>query len=358
MRIRACYSFGQVAQQITSFTLNARVLALRNNRVLIGELRYTHKTEEATTKVHKRHKRTKGTNSEKLLMCLLFFLCLLCTSIYYLSLPRLHLREALLEVRGISLVCLAFLHGLFAQRYGLFLLPGLVQRIRLRREVLERLLHFDRLVQPRHALLIVRRILVVDEIVSGLHRRTPVVRLRIANGRLQVRQRCGRDVRNLNRERHVDLLPANVYLRRVFGHRIERVFEPLLIVVQPLRFHFYTQRVFRCTVVEAAPLVRSAGEYDAPLVFSWNRVQAVTSGRELLPVDQNVVSHDELRRFIRARAPYVTIWHDRSAGRTLVLIVECRFASGGLSGQWVTPDLSTFHGRTAVSDRDVGDTDS
>src|SRR6185369_1294396 len=73
MRIRACYSFGQVAQQITSFTLNARVLALRNNRVLISELRYTHKTEEATTKVHKRHKRTKGTNSEKLFMCLLFF---------------------------------------------------------------------------------------------------------------------------------------------------------------------------------------------------------------------------------------------------------------------------------------------
>ena len=64
-----------------------------------------------------------------------------------------------------------------------------------------------------HALRIIGGVLVVEEIVPGLQRRTPVVRLRIANSILQVCQRGRCNVRHLHCEGYADLLPANVYLR-------------------------------------------------------------------------------------------------------------------------------------------------
>jgi len=92
-----------------------------------------------------------------------------------LDLTGLHVREAFLKTRGINLIGLASLHSLFAQGDCFFLLPGLVQNTRLRREVLERLFHFDRLVQPRHALLVVGTVLIVEQIVRSPQRRAPVV---------------------------------------------------------------------------------------------------------------------------------------------------------------------------------------
>ena len=127
---------------------------------------------------------------------------------------------------------------------------------------------------------------------------------------LQLGHRGCRHVRHFNRERNADLFPANVYLRRVFTNRIDIECQPFLIFVDPLWLRFNAQRVLRWIVVETAPLVRGAIEDDGPLVFTRDRVQAVTSGRQLLSVDQNVVSHDELRRLVGAGAPHVTKRND------------------------------------------------
>src|SRR5262249_42571314 len=87
---------------------------------------------------------------------------------------------------------------------------------------------------------------------------------------------------------------------------------------------------------------------------------AVTTCSKLLSVDQDVIGNYKRGRFVRARAPHMTVRHDRNAIRSLVLIIKGSFplGIGRPSCRWVAPDLSTFYTRTTVSDRHIGDSDS
>ena len=86
-----------------------------------------------------------------------------------LDLPGFHVGQALLETAGIDFVRLATLNRLLCDSKRLFFLAKLIQRVGLGRKIPEGLLHFDRLVQPRHALRIIGSVFIVDEKVSSLH---------------------------------------------------------------------------------------------------------------------------------------------------------------------------------------------
>src|ERR1051325_4051930 len=116
-------------------------------------------------------------------------ICSVSSAAKVLDLSSLHVRKSLLEIRGVDLVALPALDSLVTKCDCFLLLTRLVQRIRLGREILESLLHLDRLVQPRHSLLVITGVLIVEQIIAGLERRTPVIRLGARDGRFEFAQR-------------------------------------------------------------------------------------------------------------------------------------------------------------------------
>src|SRR6185503_12760469 len=131
--------------------------------------------------------------------------------------------------------------------------------------------------------------------------------------------------------------------------------QPLLIVVEPLWFHFDAQSVLGWIIVEAAPLVRRAIENDGPFIFGRNGMQAVTASRKFLPIDQNIVGDGKGSWFISAAAPNVAPGHNRSILWTHILIVERGLALGaGLRRNWVAPDSASFDTGTAVGNGHIG----
>ena len=91
-----------------------------------------------------------------------------------------------------------------------------------------------------------------------------------------------------------------------------------------LRLCLDAQRVLGGIVAKAPPLVGLAVEDNGPFVLIGNGVQTVAAGRKFLAIDPNVVSDNELRCFVGARAPGVPPGHYRRVFRTSSLVVKGR----------------------------------
>src|SRR5207245_3456009 len=115
----------------------------------------------------------------------------------------------------------------------------------------------------------------------------------------------------------------------------------------------------RRIIAETAPLIGSAIKDDGPFIFFRNRVQAVAAGGKFLSIDQNIVSDDEGRSLIRARAPYVTPGHDRLALQPLVLIIQSglAFCSRRHRCRSLRKDRPSLHSGAAVGDGQVRNAD-
>src|ERR1035437_2582562 len=235
--------------------------------------------------------------------------------------------------RGLLLGGLAGGQGLLGRRDGVLRLPFGGERVRLHGQVAERGLRGDGLVEPLAR--VVERVLLVVEIARRDERRLPVVRLRLRDGVLRVREELDLRVDG-DRDGDPELLPGQRERGPLRGHRRKADREELFHL-RGHGLHLDAQRVLLDHVIGVAR--RHVVEDDGPLGLAGDRVQAVSARHALLPLDHDVAVERDLRDRVRAGPPDLVVWHEPSPDYALFLARRA------------------FHMRPAVNDLDLRDAD-